>query len=472
MKKIIVFSLFLSALLFSTSCDKDFEKINTDPNNPTQIESGLLVADALRNTGNVLYSTFVGGDMGSCWSQQWSKVQYNAEARYSPRESIIGFVWDGLYEDLGSDGNKIYELALIEENSNMQGVGLVMQAYAFSVLTDIYGDIPFTEAFKTSDGDYAPKYDTQEVVYTGVLKMLDDANELFSATGGAINSSSDLMYGGDYTKWQKFANTLKFRMLMRMSSKTDVSAQLTEVLTRPVFTSSNDDAKLVYLSSNPNANPIYETIVYGTRDEFKVSDVLIAMLDGDPRLGIYAQKNADDEYRGKPAGIDNVPNDDWNYENVSPVGEFFLQPELPAHFLAYSEFAFLKAEAAQKGFISGDANAFYQDGILTCMANVGADISNYTTPILSTIDADAFKQIGNQKWLALYTQGIEAWTEFRRTGYPELTLAIEPFDASVTSIPSRFTYPASEQSLNGTNYAAAVASQGADKLITKLWWNK
>lgn len=470
MKKIIVFSLFLSALLFSTSCDKDFEEINTDPNNPVVIESGLLMADALRNTANVMYSTFVGGDMGSCWSQQWSKVQYNAEALYSPRESIIGMVWDGLYEDLGSDANKIYELALLDENANMQGVALVMQAYAFSVLTDLYGDIPFSEAFKTKEGIFAPKYDTQEQVYTGVLKMLDDANALFSATGGVINASSDLMYGGDYTKWQKFANTLKFRMLMRMSSKSDVSSQLAEVLSRPVFTSSEDEAKLVYLSADPNANPIYESIVYGTRLEFKVSDVLVAMLDGDPRLKVFATLNADGIYRGKPAGIFNVPNDDYNYENVSGIGEFFLQPELPAYFMSYSEFLFLKAEAAQRGLISGNASDFYLSGIANAMKETGANIEGYTPASLSVDNNNALEQIGNQKWLALYCQGVEAWTEYRRTGFPVLTAAVDGLLNG--QIPSRYTYPSSEQSLNGSSYDAAIANQGADLLTTKLWWNK
>ncbi|MCF6366278.1 MAG: SusD/RagB family nutrient-binding outer membrane lipoprotein [Bacteroidales bacterium] len=469
MKKIIVFTLFLSSLLFSTSCDKNFETINTDPNNPTEIESGLLIADALRNTGNVLYSTFVGGDMGSCWSQQWAKVQYNDEERYIPRESVIGMVWDGLYEDLASDANIMYKLAVAEENTNMQGVALTMKAYAFSLLTDLYGDVPFTEALSTDDGILSPAYDTQSDVYTGILTMLDDANTLFTVGEGIVNSSSDLMYNGDYMKWQKFANTLKFRVLMRMSSVSDVSAQLADVLTRPVFTSSSDEAKLPYLNSYPNANPIYETIIFGVRDEFKVSDVLVNMLagDNDPRLMVYAQPNDDGDYRGKPAGIFNVPNAEYDYNNVSPVGERYLDPELPAYFLSYAEFMFLKAEAAQKGYISGTTADFFNAGVTASMNENG--ISTFSMPILSVTEATALEQIGNQKWLALYCQGVEAWTEWRRTGYPVLTPAIE---GAIDEIPSRYTYPSSEQSLNATNYTNAVANQGADLLTTKVWWNK
>ncbi len=468
MKKIIVFILFLSSLLVTTSCDKDFDVINQDPNNPTKIESGLLIADAVRNTGNLLYSTFVGGDMGSCWSQQWAKVQYNAEAMYTPRESVIGFVWDGLYEDLASDANVMYKLAVEEENTNMQAVALTLKAYAFSILTDLYGDIPFTEAVSAEDGIFKPVYDTQETVYNGILAMLDEANGLYSADGGEINAISDLIYGGDYTKWQKFTNTLKFRVLMRMSAKADVSAQLTEVLSRPVFTSIGDEAKLPYLTSYPNANPIFESIVYGVREEFKVSDVLVDMLkaNNDPRLSVYAQPNADGEYRGKPAGIFNVPNDDYNYNNVSPIGERFLQPDFPGYFLSYSEFMFLKAEAAVKGYISGDANSFYQAGYIASMTENG--VEGYGIPSLSASTDAALEEIGNQKWLALFCQGVEAWTEWRRTGYPTLSPAI---DGVIDEIPSRYTYPATEQTLNAANYQAAVANQGADLLTTKLWWN-
>ncbi len=471
MKKIIVFTLFLSSLLFSTSCDKDFEEINKNPNEPTQIESGLLIADALRNTGNRLYSTFVGGDMGSCWSQQWAKVQYNDEALYTPRESVIGSIWDTFYEDLGSDAQVMYDLAVIEENTNMQAVALTLKAYAFSLLTDMYGDIPFSEAFKTADGILAPAYDSQADVYTGILAMLDEANGLYSSTGGPINSNSDLMYGGNYSNWQKFTNTLKFRVLMRMSSKSDVSAQLTEVLSRPVFTSSADEAKMVYLSSDPNANPIFETIVYGTRLEFKVNVVLVTMLQdlNDPRLDVYVADNDAGEKRGKPAGIFNVPNEEYNYQNVSPIGDHFLQPEWPAYFFSYSEFMFLKAEAALKGYITGTPDDFYQAGVNASMAETNTTVGAFVTPTLSSTEAVAFEQIYNQKWLSLYCQGVEAWTEYRRTGYPVLSPAI---DGRYDEVPSRYTYPSSESTLNGTNYSAAVANQGADLLTTKLWWNQ
>lgn len=471
MRKISILSLIAFLFIFAASCDKDFETINTDPNNPVVIESGLLMADALRNTTNMMYSTFVGGDMGSCWSQQWSKVQYNDEERYSPRGSILQFVWDVLYEDLGSDAQVIYDLAVTEENTNMQGVALVMKAYAFSVLADVYGDVPFSEAFKTNEGILMPKYDSQQEVYAGVIALLDDANNLFSATGGTINANSDLLYGGDHTGWQKFANSLKFRTLMRIAgtSAHDAAAMQDIVDNRAIFTSSANEAKLAYLMGDPNANPLYETIVYGARFEFKVNSVLVDMLKdaNDPRLEVYAQENSDGEYRGKPAGIFDVPSDDYNYNNVSPVGEKYLAPDLPGYFMSYAELQFLLAEAAHSGYITGDAQTYFANGIAASMAENG--ISSYSIGTALAVGEAGMQQIGEQKWLALYCQGVEAWTEWRRTGYPILTPAIEGI---IDVIPQRYKYPSSEQSINASAYTAAVANQGDDILATTLWSNK
>ncbi len=471
MNKIKILTIAFSLLLFLASCDRGFEELNQDPNNPTEIESGLLIADIVRVSQNTLNSTFVGGDMGSCWSQQWAKVQYNDEERYSPRGSVIGMVWDDFYEDVAGDAQKMYELAVVEENKNMQGVALVLKAYGILILTDCYGDIPYTEALGKGE-DFTPAYDKQSVVYDSILVVLDQANSLFASDGGTINAGSDILYGGDWSKWQKFGNSLKFRALMRISgTDKNVSAELQAIVdSRSIFTSNGDEAKLTYLSTNPNANPIYETIVYGTRGEFKVCDVLVDMLNGnnDPRLSVYVGENADGEYRGKPAGIFDVPNDDFNYENVSPVGDKYLEAEAPGYFMSYAELMFLMAEAAQKSYISGSAQDYYSAGIAASMS--ANDVSDYSGMSGQTLTGGLeLQQIAEQNWLALYCQGVEAWTEQRRTGFPVLTPAREGvFDA----IPSRYEYPSSEQSLNPDGWSQAKESQGDDELTTKIWWNK
>jgi hypothetical protein len=352
---------------------------------------------------------------------------------------------------------------------------LVLQAYGYSVLTDIFGNIPFSEAMTADEGNFTPAYDSQEAVYTGVLSLLDQAMALLG-TGGTIDATSDILYQGDVQNWKRFAASLKFRSLMRVSGKMSVGSELESLISSGLlFTDNSQEAKLIYLSSAPSANPLYESIVFGTRGEYKLNEVMVDLLinNNDPRLPVYVQKNGDGEYRGKPSGIEGLPSDDYNYDNVSAIGEFYLRPEAPGYFVSYAELNFLLAEAAQKGLIGGSPQAYYTAGIKASLefneidsAEAAAYLAS-NVGILATDQTLALQQIGNEKWKAVFTQGIEAWTEQRRTGYPILTPAIE---GNINEIPSRLTYPSIESSINKTNYEAAVAAQGADLLTTKLWW--
>lgn len=475
MKKIkILLTLALVGLMFFNACDEDFEETNTNPNDATTVPSSQLIADIARNAGNIMYSTFVGGDMGSCWAQHWAKVNYEEEERYQVRNSVIeGYIWQGIYEDVIADAKSMEDIAIEEGNDYVRGAALVLQAYGYHVLTDMFGMIPFTEAMDPTN--LKPAYDSQEDVYAGILNMLDTANVLLSTGTGSLNAATDLVYYGDHTGWLKFANSLKFRCLMRISGVQDVATDLQEIVSnRYVFTSNADEASLVYLNAAPNANPMYESIVYGSRFEYKANKVLVDMLVNlnDPRLPQYVELNADGEYRGKPSGINAVPNDEWNYDNVSAIGEYVLAPEWPAVFMSYSELMFLMAEAAEKGLITGSAQSYYEAGISASLTKMGV-ADQYATYITETgvayssVPADRLQQIAEQNWLALYTEGIEAWTEWRRTGYPVLSPAIE---AVVPSIPSRYNYPPIEQSINAQSYQDAVSAQGADLLTTDIWW--
>lgn len=458
-------SLSFVAVLVFTACE-DFEDLNTNPNEPVAVPSANLMTDVERNMANRLYSTFNGFDMGSCWVQHISKVQYNDEERYSPRQSVIEANWDVTYEDVISDARTMELLAIDEGNPAVQGAAIVLQAFGYAYLTDSYGDIPLTEAMQASNANFTPAYDDQEVVYDSLFAMLDRADALLASGSGSISASFDILYGGDATKWRKFANSLKFRTAMRVSGVQDVSAILTELMSRPMFTSSADEAKLVYLAAQPNANPIYETVVFGARGEFKLAEPLVTTLTtlGDPRLSVYVGPNDAGEYRGKPAGIQNVPNDDYNYNNVSPIGDFYLQPENPGYFLAYGELLFLMAEAADRNLITASATDLYNSAVTEAMRASGIT-TGVDVYLAQGSVAFSSENIQLQKWIALFTQGVEAWTEWRRTGIPSLDLALDG-NPAVTVIPRRLSYPATEQTTNKANYDAAVASQGADVLIT------
>lgn len=475
MKKILF--ILVGFLIVLGSCDEQFEEINVDPNNPVAIPSSLLLGDVIRVANNLNYWSFTGSDMGACWSQQWSKVQYNDEERYIVRTGIVQDYWDGMYSDVVADAVDMYNLAKDEDNANVQGVALVMQAYGFSMLTDVYGDIPFTEAINGDNGNFQPAYDSQEVVYDGILNLLTKADSSFNVGSGSITGTSDLIYGGDASKWRKFASSLKFRALMRISAKRDVSSELqTLVSSGELFASVDDEAKMAYLDNDPNANPIYENIVFGGRAEYKVNLLLVDMLEilNDPRLPVYAQENVDGVYRGKPAGLTKLPSDDYNYTNVSAIGEKYVDPNLPGYMVGYSELMFLMAEATLEGYISGDATTYYLKGIEVSFAenNISADYETYVaqaTVILSGTKSTALKQIGEQKWLALFGQGLESWIEWKRTQFPVLVPALE---SNLSSVPYRFPYPTLEQSVNKASYDAAVTAIGGDKMTTKVWWMK
>ena len=473
MKRFKIITILFFSLLVSVGCDNDFEELNKDPNNPVAVPSDLLIPGVVREAQNRSYSTFVGGDMGACWAQQFAKVQYNDEARYIPRQSVISQVWDRYYAIVIADADAMYNIAQNEGNNNMMGVALTLQAYGYAFLTDVYGAIPFSEAITADEGNIAPVYDSQEAVYTGIFAMLDEAIALLG-TGGNIDSTNDILYGGNANLWKKFASSLKFRALMRASGKMDVSSQLQALVSGgSLFASNSDDAKLVYLGADPSANPLYESIVFGTRGEWKINSKMVDRLaeDSDPRLAVYAGLNDSDEYRGKPSGYADVPNDDYNYTNVSPLGDFYLRPELPGVFVSNSELKFLMAEAVTKGYTSGDANSLYIEAITASLdfneISAGDKASFMNLVALSGTQATALQQIAEQNWIALFSQGVEAWNEWRRTGYPALSPA---FEADLNQIPSRYNYPTTEASINKANYEAAIAAQGADNLTTPVWW--
>lgn len=465
MKTSKFYILFILSLLLTVACDSNFEEMNKDPNNPTTVPSSLLIPGITTAAMNNMYSTFVGGDMGACWAQQISKVQYNDEERFYPRTSVIDAFWSNMYSDVVADADAMYKLGVEEGNNNTMGVALVLKSYGFLVLTDVFGDIPYSEALRVDEGIISPAYDSQSDVYTGVLAMLDDASDLLG-TGGTIDSTSDVIYGGDATLWKKFANSLKFRALMRISAKVNVSSELQALYDEGMmFTSNDEEAKLIYTSAFPNANPIYETIKYGTRNEFKACSTLTNLMSADPRLDVYFDP-VGAAVVGKEPGVADVPSATYNYANVSAVGSFYLEPELPGYFMSYSELEFLIAEAAMKNYITGaDAATHYANGISASFQS-----ANNTPDAATTISSNpvSLLNIYKQKYIALYWQGIEVWTEWRRTGYP-LLQTVTDANPSYT-VANRYYYCTDEASINASNYNAAVASQGADLLSTKVWW--
>lgn len=472
--KYIFLTFIITASLIG--CEKDFEKINENTDDPVVVPSSMIIGTVVRDAMNELYSTFNGSEIGENWSQHNSLIQYNAPDRYIPRVGSMDAMWNVFYRS-ASNANQMELLAVAEGNKTNQGVAKVLKAYCFHVITDLFGACPYTEALQgPSTGNFTPAYDDQETVYNGILTLLDEAMPLIASGEGEIDPNMDIMYQGDASKWLKFAYSLKFRALMRISGVRDVSADLQAIYNSGyLFASNADEAKLVYTAASPEANPIFETVVGGARGEHMLSATFVNALvaNSDPRLPVMAQEAKNGGYVGKPNGYEESPLAGFGYDDVSAIGAKYLEATAPGYFLSYSELLFLIAEAAKKGYISGGdatAQSYYEAGILNSLTenSVASGYSAYIAiPFVAYNATDALEQIGFQKWIVLFCQGFEAWTEYRRTGYPDLTPAAQ---AVYDEIPSRLKYESTEVSVNGPNYKAAIEKQGPDELTTKIWW--
>jgi Starch-binding associating with outer membrane len=472
MKKLFYFILVTSVVFF-TGCDNGFENLAVDPNRPApgDIETDLLLAATIRNTQAATYNVQQGGDMGLCWAQHWSKVQYNDEENYIPRRGAINGVWATLYASVIYDAKIMSNIAATKDAKNLQAIGLIVQANAYQILTDLYGPVPFSEA--GIKGNLKPKYDTQEDVYKGIDAMLLNAISLLSVGTDVVNPTSDLVYAGNTNKWLRLANSLRFKALMRISDVVNVNAKLQAIIDgNNLMTSNTDSANIFNLADPAATNPIGNTLA--TRTEYKVSSVLVSNLlaVNDPRLAVFA----------KPVAglfVGNIPGDEsFDYTGKSAVGTFYQAPTLPGVILSYAQQELFIAEAAIEGKISGglaNAQTHFTNGVTANFLFNGLTAAAATTylaqPSLAfTNAATGSPIIGKQMWIALYGQGFEAWTEWRRTKYPALLPAINA-DPTVPSIPSRLFYSVTEENNNVASVAAASALlPGGNKLTSKLWW--
>lgn len=469
LKKLPIIAI-LGGLMFATSCDSDFEEINTDPDKPTAISEDLQLGFIERTLINEIYDYFLAGEAASNWTQHLAQPVYNSSERYYPRLTAINAFWNTIYREVIAEADEMYRLAGEVNNPAAQGAALTLKAIGFQTLTDAFGDIPYSEANKgLSDDIYSPKYDTQREVYVGVFEILDEALAKFKE-GGSISASQDLIYGGDIDKWIKFATSLKFRAMMRVSDTDLFSASEIQSLISSgnLITDVADNAFIAFATEDaPNANPYYG-IVQGSRDdEWAINASLVDFLKAknDPRLEVYADTTATGEYIGKPSGYLTPENAGYGRGDVSQIGKYYMANDAELYFINAVQVNLLIAEAIERFGATGDAATYFQAGIDASLVQNGLEAGDYAPTY------NGYQSIAEQLWVGTYLQGYETWAEWRRSDIPaDLPLAIDP-QPGVGSIPTRYTYTNDEKSLNGENVEAANANQGEDKLTTKVWWD-
>jgi hypothetical protein len=490
MKHTFLKSCAVAALVvFSAGCTKDFDGINTNPNAPTTVNSGLLLPQIQRDMMNALLGETWG--IGNIVIQHTAKNQFVNEDRYLWGE--LNSIWNNVYDNM-RDVRIILQQSEANGENNYKAVALIMKSWMFSLATDAYGDVPYSEAIQAKEGQNYPKYDPQEEIYNGILSDLKMASDLLGTSSEAV--AGDVIFKGNLTKWKKLANSLRIRALMRISRKRDVGTELKSIVDNPtaypIFEGVADNAVYTYAASAPDQFPLHTSRI-GSFNEFRASKTLLDTLQSlnDPRLSIFFRPTPDTESAANPiyAGIPNGLNDvDALQYNGGPqfqsrIGTIYYEQAISTNGLSiakgvvmtYAELQFLLAEAAEKGLINQDAKAYYENGVNASFSFYGlsapADYLTRTQVAYTGSASEKYAKIGFQKWISLYFQGLEAWFDWRRTGIPALVPGVSNQNDDL--IPVRFRYPIIEQSLNSASYNEAVQRQGPDDqengLKTKMW---
>lgn len=470
---IIIFALGL--LFLAASCTKTFEKLNVDPNKPSSIPPTNELAYSIEYFASHFFDVW--GDMNEpeTYSGQLGKIQYIDEARYVYREGVVNNNWTYIYYT-ANDLQHVINAAKKSNSPNMEAAALTLQSYVFQLGTDHWRDIPFTEAIRGDSGYLTPKYDKQEDVYPALLSRLKMAADLFSKGGTDGLGSGDLLYDGNVSKWQKFCNSLRLRVAIRISN---IAPDQAKPVVEEIF---NDPAKYpVFASNDDNAflwwpgQPYYEPwqLDFQGRDDHAVSNFMINALDSlnDPRLFIYAQPAPKDgKYRGVPVG----PAGSVQINDYSRIGKRFREdPKGFSPYMRYAEVLFIEAEAAQRGWnVPLSAKDAYAKAIQASLQENGvadADAAAYLNS--NAVTYNNLNQIYLQKWIALFKDGNEAWAETRRTDVPLMPAASgSPFPGH-NRPPFRYPYPTNEATLNGKNNASFLANVKDAFWGQQMWWD-
>ncbi|HEY0899692.1 MAG TPA: SusD/RagB family nutrient-binding outer membrane lipoprotein [Sphingobacteriaceae bacterium] len=486
-KKILIFLLGITTVF--SSCDPtEFEDTNVDPTSLKEAPAKTLLTYSLQRVPYLSFSSLGRNEAAfstldpNFYSQYLSEGPYPAASWYSVRN----FSWAGWYtgplynlETIIKYNNEGSSLASLANGSkdNQIAVARILKAYIFWNLTDRFGDLPYSEALKGNEG-LQPKFDTQESIYADLFKELKEAQAQIKLNEAGV--TGDILLHGDMEGWKRFANTTRLFMALRLM-KNDPAKAATEIqaaVADGVITSNDQNIVYEYIAGDPNNwDPWYENYDNDNRNDYALSSRLVDYMknNADPRLPVYGE-DLSGQVVGLSYGAPNARNIPGTY---SRIGDAFRNGGAHAPIFTYSQVLFAMAEAANRGALAGGdalATTYFNDAIKASWEYHGVyDAAAYATFIA---DADiayvpgaaGLERIINQKWVSQFLNGFEAWTDWRRTGFPVLTAAPNSVDAR--GIPRRLGYPSNVSALNGKNYAEVVARQGADDNYTRIWWDK
>lgn len=480
---------FLTVLGFSalTSCTDNFEEINTNPNQSPRALPESLLAPALTDVvkRNLDRAMRLNNELMQVHVTRSDGDQVH---RYIIRTNEADYMWSNWYLQLGNfrDMYLNAEAANVTQTPTFKGISLICDAWVSSMITDMYGDVPYSQANKGREGVLQPGFDRQKDIYTDLYKKLEEANQLLKTNQNLTTAQAiaDPIYQGVAGNWRRFGNSLYLRLLLRASQKSElVAGGLTPIdkfkqvvadpAEYPLITGNEQSAILRFTGTVPYQSTFQTWRIpdfngFHSLSTFFVNNLLEL---NDPRIAKWATLS-DGVYEGIPSGypVGQVPGARSTYNTA------LMTEPLLGNIMNYAEVQFILAEAAAKGWIPGSGKNYYDTGVQSAIALWGLTVPpNYLTGDAVryednyTLDTK-MNLIHLQKYYALFFTDFQQWYEYRRTGLPNLPKG--PGLENNGQMPSRLNYPVYVQSLNRENYLKAVASQGPDNLNTKVWWQQ
>ncbi len=471
----------IGAIGFGFTGCKKFLDVNQNPNNPDNADPNLLLPTVEAAIGQVVGNNFQ--ITGSFYAQYWTQSTFASQYKTTDQYALTNVAFDGAWSN-------IYRRALVnsyliinnpQTSAYTKGITYILQAYTYQVATDAFGDIPLTQALQ-GNGYGSPKYDSQQMVYDSVFNFIDKGVALLKTPNGVSPGSQDIVFQGDADKWVAFANTLKLRAYLRIANK-DINKSKAGIaaLYQSSATFLTTDASIKYNSTGGNENPLYnEMVALGKTQNLVASATAVRSMlaNNDPRLKKFydpVPNSGSDTIAYIPQGSYQINvNKKVSIPTTLVAGNPLDQASalVPVKLISASESYFLQAEAVARGFASGDVNALFTNGINASFTATGLTAADATTYIAGAKDAKiagapqdtVVKRIITQKYYAMNgTQGFEAWTEYRRTGYPDFLIFSKASILGAGQRPQRFLYPNSE-AVSNLNYPGTVPS------TTPVWW--
>jgi hypothetical protein len=418
------------------------------------------------------------------FSQYWTETTYPDESNYDiTTRQIPEYEFRTIYRDVLANLKEAKKLIVQEptvestdaEKKNKTAVTEIISVFAFQREVDIFGNVPYSQALDPEN--ISPAYDDAKSIYEDLFVRLDAAIADIDLGSNGF-AEGDLIYNGDMSKWLIFANSLKLKLAIGVADVADFHSDTiaAAAVTGGVMTSSADNATFPYLSTSPNTNPVYTNLVASGRHDWVAANTIVDIMDSvlqDPRVPLYFDDNLGTGiYKGGPYGKPN------SYSAYTHITSTIQEPDYRGLLMSYSEVQFYLAEAAARGWsVGGTAESFYNAGITASIVDdwggtvtdAAVYLAQPTVAYATAGGASATfrEKIGVQSWIASYDRGLLGWTTWRRLDAPDFNLPVQTGNA----VPLRFTYPVTEQTLNGGNYSSAAAAIGGDAQATSLFWD-